>query len=193
MSIFRDIGESLGNTVLENVGRAVGRAQERTPLPVDLLESEEAYLAVFDAPGAESTDVQVQFRDDAVEVRIDRFRAFHEGFEMRYPGRGLALDGHATLPEDAHVDPESATAVLHDNGTLRVRVPRADPEESDAEDWTPKTDVEASEADADAEADDDDGDGDDGGSDSGAADGDSDDGDDSETADAAAAADEDDA
>jgi HSP20 family molecular chaperone IbpA len=59
MSNIRDIGETLGNTVLENVGRVLGRAQERTPLPVDLLESDEAYLAVFDAPGASGRDVQV--------------------------------------------------------------------------------------------------------------------------------------
>jgi len=124
MENLRDIGESVGTTVMERVGRAMGRAQERTPLPVDLLESEDAYLAVFDAPGATSTDVQVQYRDGAVEVRIDRFRGFHEGFEMRYPGRGLSLDGRVELPEDAHVDARAATATLQDNGTLYVEVPK---------------------------------------------------------------------
>ena len=126
MSMIRDIGESLGNAVLENVGRAMGRAQEQTPLPVDLLEGEDAYLAVFDAPGVRSSDVQVQYDDGAVEVRIDRFRGFHEGFEMRYPGRGLALDGRVELPEDARVDAAAATATLRDNGTLEVRVPEAE-------------------------------------------------------------------
>jgi HSP20 family molecular chaperone IbpA len=126
MSNIRDIGETLGNTVLENVGRVLGRAQERTPLPVDLLESDEAYLAVFDAPGASGRDVQVQYNDGAIEVRIDRFRGFHEGFEMRYPGRGLALDGHVALPHGADVDPDAATATLRENGTLEVRVPKAE-------------------------------------------------------------------
>jgi len=128
MSVFRDIGESLGNTVLENVGRAVGRAQERTPLPVDLLESDDAYLAVFDAPGATTTDVQVQYDDGAVEIRVDRFREFFEGFDMRYPGRGLSLDGRVELPADAAVDPGDASATLKDNGTLHVRVPKVDPD-----------------------------------------------------------------
>ncbi|WP_123538740.1 Hsp20/alpha crystallin family protein [Halosimplex salinum] len=126
MNTIRDIGESLGNAVLENVGRAMGRAQERTPLPVDLLESEDAYLAVFDAPGARGTDVQVQYDDGSVEVRIDRFRGFHEGFDMRYPGRGLALDGSVDLPDDARVDATAATATLRENGTLEVRVPKVD-------------------------------------------------------------------
>jgi HSP20 family protein len=132
MSLFRNIGRTLGDTVLENVGRAVGQAQERKPLPVDLLESEDAYLAVFDAPGVHSTDVQVQFREHAVEVRIDRFRDFHEGFEMRYPGRGLSLDGRVELPADAHVDASAATATLTDNGTLEVHVPKTEPPEGEA-------------------------------------------------------------
>ncbi|MEF8887796.1 MAG: Hsp20 family protein [Haloarculaceae archaeon] len=124
--MIRELGESIGNTVVETVGRAVGRAQESRPLPVDLLESDDAYLAVFDAPGATASDVQVRFEDDEIQVRVDRFRDFHEGFEMRFPGRGLALDGHVELPDGASVDPGGATATLADNGTLQVRVPKTD-------------------------------------------------------------------
>jgi HSP20 family molecular chaperone IbpA len=122
--MIREVGESLGSTVVETVGRAVGRAQERRPLPVDLLESDEAFLAVFDAPGVGSTDVQVRFDDGVILVRIDRFREFHEGFEMQFPGRGLSLDGRVDLPEGATVDPEAATATLKNNGTLHVHVPK---------------------------------------------------------------------
>jgi HSP20 family protein len=154
MENLRDIGESVGATVMERVGRAMGRAQERTPLPVDLLESDDAYLAVFDAPGTTSTDVQVQYTDGAIEVRIDRFRGFHEGFEMRYPGRGLSLDGHVELPEDAHVDAEAATATLQDNGALSVEVPKRE-EDADAEPVEVE-DAEAENTDDDADADADD-------------------------------------
>jgi len=122
--MIREVGESLGSTVVETVGRAVGRAQERRPLPVDLLESDEAFLAVFDAPGVESTDVQVRFENRAILVRVDRFREFHEGFEMQFPGRGLSLDGRVELPDGPAVDPEAATATLRRNGTLHVRVPK---------------------------------------------------------------------
>ena len=124
--MIRELGESIGNTVVETVGRAVGRAQENRPLPVDLLESDDAYLAVFDAPGATASDVQVRFEDGEIQVRVDRFRDFHEGFEMRFPGRGLALDGHVELPEGTAVDPGGATATLTDNGTLQVRVPKVE-------------------------------------------------------------------
>ena len=108
--MIEELGDSIGSRVLESVGRTVGRAQERRPLPVDLLESDDAYLAVFDAPGATKSDVQVRYDDGAVLVRLDRFREFHEGFEMQFPGRGLSLDGRVDLPEDATVDPTRASA-----------------------------------------------------------------------------------
>jgi len=126
--MIRELGESVGDAIVESVGRAVGRSQEQRPLPADLLESEDAYLAVFDAPGAEAGDVQVRFEDGTVFARVDRFREFHEGFEMRFPGRGLTLDGSVELPEDAVVDAANASATLKDNGTLQVRVPKLDPE-----------------------------------------------------------------
>jgi HSP20 family molecular chaperone IbpA len=124
MSGLREFGESAAMSVLERVGRGVSRVQERKPLPYDLLESEDAYLLVFDAPGVQRSDVQVRFLEGEVQVRIDRFRDFHEGFEMRFPGRGLSLDGSAELPDDASVNADEATATLTESGTLRVRIPK---------------------------------------------------------------------
>lgn len=123
---LKEIGESAVNTVLDRVGRGVGKVQERRPLAYDLLESDDSYLVVFDAPGATNSDVQVQFREGAVEVKIDRFREFHDEFEMRFPGRGLSLDGRAEFPEEATVDPTGATATLAENGTLSVRIPKTE-------------------------------------------------------------------
>jgi len=116
--------QSAGQSLLKTVGRVVSRAQELTSLQADLFESETAYLLVFDAPGAAPGDVQVRFQDGAVDVRIDRFREFREGYDMRIPGRGLALDGRVRLPRDAAVDAEEATAVLQDDGTLHVTLPK---------------------------------------------------------------------
>ncbi|MXR41318.1 Hsp20/alpha crystallin family protein [Halobaculum sp. WSA2] len=140
---LKDVGESAMNTVLDRVGRGVATVQEKSPLAYDVLESADAFLVVFDAPGAERSDVQVRFNEGAVEVRIDRFRDFREGFEMRFPGRGLALDGRAELPPGAAVEPEDASSTLTDHGTLRVRVPKA-----------PGGSVAVEESDADANADD---------------------------------------
>ncbi len=130
---LRDIGRSVGNAVLQRVGRAASKVQESKPLPVDLLESDDAYLVVFDAPGATGSDVQVRYADGAVHVRIDRFRDFYDGFEMVFPGRGLSLDGTADLPADAVVDAEEATATLTESGTLRVRVPKRTEEKGESD------------------------------------------------------------
>jgi HSP20 family molecular chaperone IbpA len=123
---IREIGRSVGETVTENVGRAAGRLQEATPLSADVLESDDAYLAVFDAPGAAASDLQVRYEEGEVLVRVDRFREFREGYEMRYPGRGLALDGAVELPGEVAVDPDGATATLRDDGTLAVEIPKRD-------------------------------------------------------------------
>jgi HSP20 family molecular chaperone IbpA len=124
VSDLRTFGRRAVGAVLERVGRGMSRVQERSPLPHDVLESDDAYLVVFDAPGATRSDVQVRFLDGEVQVRIDRFRTFHEGYEMRFPGRGLALDGDVRLPDDAAVEADEATATLRDDGTLAVHIPK---------------------------------------------------------------------
>ena len=146
-----DVSRSVGNRVLETVGRAASRVQESKSLPADVLESDDAYLVVFDAPGVAQTDVQVRYVDGAVEVRIDRFREFYDDHEMRVPGRGMSLDGRADLPADAHVDADAAQATLRANGTLEVHVPKRD--DVDAERDASAGTVEIATPDDDADAD----------------------------------------
>ncbi|MFB6267025.1 MAG: Hsp20/alpha crystallin family protein [Halodesulfurarchaeum sp.] len=128
-----EYGRSVGQEVLSRMGRASGRLQEESPLPADVLESEDEYLVIFDAPGATATDIQVQLSDGTLEVRIDRFRAFREDYEMVFPGRGLELDGRISLPDDAVADGEDARAVLEEDGTLSVFVPKEGSGADDAE------------------------------------------------------------
>jgi len=134
---FKDLGKSVGNALYRQVGRASGRVQNHRSLPVDILENDTAYRVVFDAPGAESDDIQVRYLDGTVRIQIDRFRQFHEGYEMQFPGRGMSLSGDAELPADAVVDPDAGTAHLSETGTLSVEIPKAsaigDPTEIDAE------------------------------------------------------------
>lgn len=126
MTRIVDAGRSVFQRALERVGRGWSKLQERRPLSVDLLESDEAYLVVFDAPGVRGEDVQVKFLDHTVEVRLDRFRDFYDGFEMVFPGRGLSLSGSAELPADADVTPQGANATLTREGTLEVEIPKDD-------------------------------------------------------------------
>ena len=124
--MIREVGESVGRAVLSGIGRASSHVQERRPLPADLLESDDAYLVVFDAPGARAGDVDVRFEADTVTVRVDRFRDLHEDYEMRFPGRGLSLSGSVTLPESADVEAGGADATLTQDGTLEVLIPKRD-------------------------------------------------------------------
>ncbi len=128
MTRLKTYGREAINTVLERVGRGIGQVQERKPLSYDLLETDEAYLVVFDAPGATKDDIQVRFMDNELEVRIDRFREFYKGFEMRFPGRGLTLSGTAEFPDDASVTSATTTpeATLTRSGTLQVTVPKSE-------------------------------------------------------------------
>lgn len=122
--MFKELGERVESTVLDGIGKASSRVQENKPLHADLLESEDHFLVVFDAPGATSEDVEVRFDQGTVKAHIDRFRDFYEGFDMRVPGRGLSLHGSVDLPEDAVVDARGADAMLTKTGTLRVRIPK---------------------------------------------------------------------
>ncbi|MFB6135101.1 MAG: Hsp20/alpha crystallin family protein [Halanaeroarchaeum sp.] len=117
--------KQVGTTLVDTVGRVASRFHEISPLRADVLESPEDFLVVFDAPGTTVSDVTVSLTDHVVRVKIDRFRHAHEGFELRFPGRGLSLDGHAQLPEHASLDPAGASATLHDDGTLTVTIPKS--------------------------------------------------------------------
>lgn len=126
MSGIVETGRSAVRRVLDRVGRGWSKLQERRPLSYDLLESDEAYLVVFDAPGVRGEDLNVTFLDRTVEVEIDRFRDFYDGYEMLFPGRGVSLSGSAELPRDANVTPQGANATLTRNGTLQVEIPKTD-------------------------------------------------------------------
>lgn len=130
--MITEVGVAVGRAVVERAGRLWSQFHEASPLNSDVFEGEDAYLIVFDVPGAGHSDVQVRYVDGEVLVRLDRFRDVHEGFEMVFPGRGMALDGRAALPEDAQIDAEAAAATLTNRGTLEVHVPKVDdPDASD--------------------------------------------------------------
>ncbi|MFB6111040.1 MAG: Hsp20/alpha crystallin family protein [Halobacteriaceae archaeon] len=127
-----NFARSIGNAFMKRVGRVAGRFQEQRPIKTDLLESEDEYLVVFDTPGATASDIEVRYRGGAVTVQVDRFRDYHEGFSMRFPGRGLALDGKRRLPGNAVVNAEAASARLNPDGTLYVFLPKESPGFSDS-------------------------------------------------------------
>ena len=93
-----------------------------------MLENDVSYLVIFDTPGTAPEDLEVRYVTGRVRIRVDRFREFYDGFEMRFPGRSMELDGEIELPEDAVVDPEAATARVSDVGTVKIEIPKEDAE-----------------------------------------------------------------
>lgn len=130
---FGAVANSIGDTLYRQIGRASSQVQNNRPLEVDVCEDDDSYLLVFDAPGAEKDDVQVRYLGGTVKLRIDRFRTFREGFDMRFPGRSMSLDGEAALPDDAVVDPDAATATLTEAGTLEIEIPKESALEADTD------------------------------------------------------------
>ncbi|AGB36521.1 Hsp20/alpha crystallin family protein [Natronococcus occultus] len=132
-----DFAGAVSAALYRQIGRANGRMQRHRPLAVDVLEDETSYLVVFDAPGAGPDDVQVRYLEGTVKVQLDRFRQFHDGYEMRFPGRGMELEGEAELPGDALVEPDAGMATLTESGALQIEIPkRSAVDDVDIEDTT---------------------------------------------------------
>ncbi len=130
---LRSIGSSVGDAIYKQIGRANARLQKQRSLPVDVLENDKCYLVVFDTPGAQSDDIQVRYLEGEVRIQVDRFRQFHEGYEMRFPGRSMTIGGEAELPRDAVVAPDAGTARLSATGTLTIEIPKRSALESAAD------------------------------------------------------------
>lgn len=123
--MLRRFGERIERTVLAGIGRTTSQLQERTPLSVDLLESEGSYLAAFDAPGVESEEIDVRLVGQEIHVKIHRTRDVDESIELLLRGRGLRRSGSVALPSSS-VDADEASATLTSSGTLRVRIPKTE-------------------------------------------------------------------
>lgn len=121
---LRDIGGSVGNALYRQIGRVSSYTQRSRSLPADVLENDTSYLVVFDAPGADADELEVRYLEGTVGVHVDRFREFHDGFDMLFPGRSMSLEGEADLPDDAIVEPDAGTARLTEVGTLNVEIPK---------------------------------------------------------------------
>ncbi|RRJ30887.1 Hsp20/alpha crystallin family protein [Halocatena pleomorpha] len=145
--MLRRFGEHIERTVLGGVGRATSQLHERTPLSVDLLESEESYLAEFDAPGVAAEDIDIRLVGTELQVKLHRTRDLDESIDLLLRGRALRRSGSVTLPS-ASVDAGAASATLTSSGTLRIRVPKTEPKSTE-EPIRIKTDSEDDSEDAD--------------------------------------------
>lgn len=127
------VADSFERTVSDYLDRVATTVQDRRLLPADLLEGDQAFMAIFDAPGATPGDVRVSFEDGVLGVRIGRSRGRPTEFELRRSGRSIALEGRVELPADARVDPDRATARLTERGILEIELPKTTVDSSSAD------------------------------------------------------------
>lgn len=87
----------------------------------DLLESEDAYVLVFDLPGVTEDTLEVTVRGRHLALEARREKALPSGYWFRQEDRSLFLDVDLPLPPDAA---GGETAAHLENGVLEVTVPK---------------------------------------------------------------------
>jgi HSP20 family protein len=89
--------------------------------PVDIRETDDAYLIEADLPGVRPDDVTVDLQGKELHI-TGEYGAAEEGDDERRTRRTGRFDYRVTLPGD--VNNEDSTADL-ENGVLRLRLPKA--------------------------------------------------------------------
>jgi HSP20 family protein len=90
--------------------------------PVDIVDEEDAFVAVVDLPGFSAADIEVQLEDErTLSIHADRddYETVEEGNYVRRERRQETVDRSVTLP--GVVDPDQ-TEAKYDNGVLTVRL-----------------------------------------------------------------------
>lgn len=88
--------------------------------PVDVQETDDAYVIEADMPGVRPDDVRVDLQGN--ELRISGEYGTEQGGEQQQSRRSGRFDYRVTLPGE--VNAESCAAEL-DNGVLRLQMPKA--------------------------------------------------------------------
>jgi HSP20 family protein len=89
--------------------------------PVDILETDDAWVVEAELPGVDPGDIDVEVRDSEVSISGEIKERERKGILRRRSRRVGAFDFHVTLPGE--VDPENVDANVS-NGVLMVRIPK---------------------------------------------------------------------
>jgi HSP20 family molecular chaperone IbpA len=89
---------------------------------VDLFDRDDAYLLVFDVPGADADGTEVTVTDGRLDIRARREKAVGGDYRYRREERPLYHDRSVPLPPG--VDTDGIEAGVQ-NGVLEVLLPKA--------------------------------------------------------------------
>jgi HSP20 family protein len=91
--------------------------------PVDIFETDDAWVIEAELPGVDRKDINIELRDNELSISGEIKERKREGILRRKTRRVGEFDLRVTLP--GHVDAENVQAEMQD-GVLNVRVPKPD-------------------------------------------------------------------
>jgi HSP20 family protein len=91
--------------------------------PVDIVETDDAWMVEAELPGIDRKDISIELRDNELSISGEIKEKEREGILRRRTRRVGEFDFHVTLP--GHVDAEDIEASMKD-GVLSVRIPKPD-------------------------------------------------------------------
>jgi HSP20 family protein len=105
----------------ELMGAPGGNGAAAWTPPVDIIETDDAWIVEAELPGVDRDDITVEVRDSELSISGEIKERERHGILRRRTRRVGAFDFQITLPGTA--DTEHVEATLHD-GVLTVRVPK---------------------------------------------------------------------
>jgi HSP20 family protein len=105
---------------LDQLVEPSGAAQAWTP-PVDITETDEAWVIEAELPGVDRKDISIELRDNELMISGEIKERERKGVLRRRTRRVGEFEFRVTLP--GHVDASDVTAAMHD-GVLTVTVPK---------------------------------------------------------------------
>ena len=114
----------------ENKDSLLRRIGKRLPTSADMLESEDEFLVLINAPGCDEDEIDLRFVKGSLKVNAERSET-HEGYVPVREERPGRISETVPVPDDVDVDGAEAT---YENGVLHVTLPKAGTgEEAEAE------------------------------------------------------------
>lgn len=114
--------------LLENKDSLLRRIGKRLPTSADMLESDDEFLVLINAPGCDEDEIDLRFVKGNLKVNAERDEVY-EGYVSVREERPARISETVPVPADVDIDGAEAT---YENGVLHVRLPKA--EETDEED-----------------------------------------------------------
>ena len=125
---FREIEDAwtrMGSLLDEVVGGAEGRPVgllAAAVIPVDIEETDDAYIVELELPGVRGRDVSIDLQDNELRVTGEIKERERKGVLRRQTRRVGRFEHRIVLPGE--VDPESVSASL-DDGVLTIRLAKS--------------------------------------------------------------------